>query len=195
MTDPKEMRLLQQRTNEEMKDEMKNRISMALKDPILQQGFEIICKENVELKHNKKTVVHLANCLEEKMKERIADLEKENAELKKKCYKKAVKDYCKLERENAELKKRLVSARAEFQRQYTDKQYWEQKANRLTTEWGKTLDQLTRAKNLIENIIRVTWGEGWNYSLDWKVKAEQFLGVEPIDKEKDAWQKYYDFGR
>lgn len=27
------------------RDEMKNRISMALKDPILQQGFEIICKE------------------------------------------------------------------------------------------------------------------------------------------------------
>ena len=35
---------------EELKDEMKNRISMALKDPILQQGFEIICKENTELK-------------------------------------------------------------------------------------------------------------------------------------------------
>ena len=31
------------------KDEMKNRISMALKNPILQQGFEIICKENAEL--------------------------------------------------------------------------------------------------------------------------------------------------
>ena len=31
-------------------DEMKSRISMALKDPVLQQGFEIICKENVELK-------------------------------------------------------------------------------------------------------------------------------------------------
>lgn len=31
-------------------DEMKNRISMELKDPILQQGFEIICKENAELK-------------------------------------------------------------------------------------------------------------------------------------------------
>ena len=31
------------------KDEMKNRISMALKDPVLQQGFEIICKENTEL--------------------------------------------------------------------------------------------------------------------------------------------------
>jgi hypothetical protein len=32
------------------KDEMKSRISMALKDPILQQGFEIICKENAELR-------------------------------------------------------------------------------------------------------------------------------------------------
>lgn len=35
---------------EELKDEMKNKISMALKDPILQQGFEIICKENAILK-------------------------------------------------------------------------------------------------------------------------------------------------
>ena len=37
------------------KEEMKNRISLALKDPMLQQGFEIICKENAELK---KTVEH-----------------------------------------------------------------------------------------------------------------------------------------
>lgn len=29
--------------------EMKNKISMALKDPILQQGFEIICKNLIEL--------------------------------------------------------------------------------------------------------------------------------------------------
>lgn len=33
------------------KDEMKNKISMALKDPILQQGFEIVCKENTELQN------------------------------------------------------------------------------------------------------------------------------------------------
>lgn len=32
------------------KDELKNRISMALKDLVLQQGFEIICNENSELK-------------------------------------------------------------------------------------------------------------------------------------------------
>lgn len=31
------------------KDEMKNRISFALKDPILQQGFECICKNLAEL--------------------------------------------------------------------------------------------------------------------------------------------------
>ena len=31
-------------------EELKDRISMALKDPILQQGFECICKENAELK-------------------------------------------------------------------------------------------------------------------------------------------------
>ena len=35
---------------EELKDEIKTRISMALKDPILQQGFEIICKRIAELK-------------------------------------------------------------------------------------------------------------------------------------------------
>lgn len=38
------------------KDEMKNKISMALKDPILQQGFECICKENAELKEENKKV-------------------------------------------------------------------------------------------------------------------------------------------
>lgn len=37
-------------TKNELKDELKNRISFALKDPMLQQGFEIICKENAELK-------------------------------------------------------------------------------------------------------------------------------------------------
>ena len=35
--------------------------------------------------------------------------------------------------------------------------------------------QLNEAKDLIRNLLRVTYGEGWNYSLDWKVKAEEFL--------------------
>lgn len=47
------------------KEEMKNRISLALKDPILQQGFEIICKENAELKEeNKKSNVLIVDIIE-----------------------------------------------------------------------------------------------------------------------------------
>lgn len=42
------------------KDELKNRISMALKDPVLQQGFEIICKENAGLKEEVKNNEDLA---------------------------------------------------------------------------------------------------------------------------------------
>lgn len=50
------------------KDEMKNRISLALKDPILQQGFEIICKENAELKgklENLQKYLDTQNCYRE----------------------------------------------------------------------------------------------------------------------------------
>ena len=44
------------------KDEMKDKISMALKDPILQQGFEVICKENSELKEQIKQMKCCENC-------------------------------------------------------------------------------------------------------------------------------------
>lgn len=47
-----------------VKDEMKNKISMALKDPILQQGFEIICKENAELKEEIEIHVLLMDIIE-----------------------------------------------------------------------------------------------------------------------------------
>ncbi len=36
-------------------------------------------------------------------------------------------------------------------------------------------DNLTKATDLLKKVIKVTWGEGWNYSLDVKVEAEQFL--------------------
>jgi hypothetical protein len=94
------------------KDEIKNRISMALKDPILQQGFEIICKnldelekENEKLKKRLSVLLSCKNCPDNKggficqkeyedkcltqkiqyikeMKEENTELEKENAELK-----------------------------------------------------------------------------------------------------------------
>lgn len=47
-------------TKDEMKDRMKDKISMVLQDPILQMGFEVICSK-------------------------LSRLEKENAELKEQC--------------------------------------------------------------------------------------------------------------
>lgn len=45
----------------------------------------------------------------------------------------------------------------------------------LKEEIAELKEQNNKAKELIRNIIRVTWGEGWNYDLGWKVKAEQFI--------------------
>lgn len=67
------------------KDEMKNRISMALKDPILQQGFEIICKNLSELEKENTELKDKLNNLASVAEVRLANwqkYEKENAELK-----------------------------------------------------------------------------------------------------------------
>ena len=68
------------------KDEMKNKISMALKDPTLQQGFEIICKgiaeleeENAELKNK----LEHRNCLD--CSNHSSKLRMKTLELEKKC--------------------------------------------------------------------------------------------------------------
>lgn len=71
---------LDKERKEELKDEMKNRISLALKDPILQQGFEIICKEIVELKADN-DARKFAMAMSEKVEKQLRE---ENAELKEK---------------------------------------------------------------------------------------------------------------
>ena len=55
------------------KDGMKDKISMALKDPILQMGFEVICsklsrleRENAELKEKISVLLSCKNCPENK---------------------------------------------------------------------------------------------------------------------------------
>ena len=70
------------------KDEMKNRISIALKGPILQKGFELICKKNIAL-------------------------EEENSELKEQCSILADCNTCfsSCKTENIEMKKRLNEAK------------------------------------------------------------------------------------
>ena len=90
------------------KDEMKDKISIALKNDVLQQGFEIIYKnlaelekENAELKEKISILLSCKNCPENKggwicekeyedkclaqKIEFIKELEKENAELKEQC--------------------------------------------------------------------------------------------------------------
>ena len=59
------------------KDEMKDKISMALKDLVLKQGFEIICKNLAELEKEK---CELLGIIQDKDKV-IQELKKENAEL------------------------------------------------------------------------------------------------------------------
>ena len=64
-------------------DEMKNRISLALKDPTLQQGFEIICKnltdlekENAELKDDNKVMADNYSKMEQKFYDNLTKAKK-----------------------------------------------------------------------------------------------------------------------
>ena len=82
-------------TKDEKKDEMKNRISMAHKDPILQQGFEIICKNLAELEEENNKLLDVISNYEVK----VADLEKQIEKMKccENCkHKKSEVDRCEL---------------------------------------------------------------------------------------------------
>ena len=70
------------------KEDMMNKISFALKDPILQMGFEVICRN-------------------------LTELEKENAELKEQCLILADCNTCNstCKTENIEMKKQLTKAK------------------------------------------------------------------------------------
>ena len=82
-----------------------NRATMQMAQDYLGRIKELE-KENAELKHNKKTIVHLADCLAEKMKERIEELE---TQLKwEQDTKSEIADFLgKANSENAELKKKI----------------------------------------------------------------------------------------
>ena len=191
------------------KDEMKNKISMALKDPTLQQGFEIICKENAELENDYKLIdksrEHLVQekynleykieNLENKIEhhqEVINTLQKKNAELSEKLNRhkhdcpncSAFGKHCPhrvngdpytydcyltvadLEKENAELKEYNKYLRRQrqggIQKQYNKVAIIKQQD-----------DQLTKAKEIIEKVAKM-----YRYSprVDEIIEqAEQFL--------------------
>lgn len=78
------------------------------------------------------------------------------------------KDVIRLIAENATLKKENEELRqaANFQMSSNMDRYFKLKRQE---------EKLIKARGLIRNLLRVTYGEGWNYSLEWKEKAEQFL--------------------
>jgi regulator of replication initiation timing len=156
------------------KDEMKNRISMALKDPILQQGFEIICKnldelekENEKLKKRLSVLLSCKNCPDNKGGF-ICQKEYEDKCLTQKIqYIKELKEEnTEFEKENANLKARLNAI------------------NLLTPELEKQSktkkQQLTQAKELLKKIEKIVYsGENeikrLSKIVDILAEAEQFL--------------------
>lgn len=160
------------------KDEMKNRISMALKDPILQQGFEIICKENAILKGRteefEKQILGLLYKYESVYK-RFPDLKdamdeaerilKENAELKEHIKADCIDcaDYIKnkrLEKENVELKLKLEALDGQIP--------WKDIKDK-----SEVIGQLTKAKDIIKKFLDNV--EPYSIDNDVLVEAEQFL--------------------
>jgi len=135
------------------KDEMKNRISMALKDPILQQGFEIICKN-------------------------LAELEKENAELRK------VAEFQQSSNmdthlENKKLKETLTVGTTWNKHLNSRNKALEEETNKYRNMVFDKMERLDKAKEIIKKLYsHIFQGIGFielnDYNIQ-KAEAEQFL--------------------
>ena len=87
-----------------------------------------------------------------------------------------IKANCDLAIEGRDIKiKELEQKLEQTEKDLADYQFNYPTIKELEKENVEVWGNLTKAKEIIKNIIRITWGEGWNYSLDWKVKAEQFI--------------------
>lgn len=117
------------------KDEMKNRISMALKDLLLQQGFEVICKENAELDCQVNRNKYCYSCI--------------NAT--DKCFKKEIgcpcEKYKSYKDENAELKEQLGDKFMQKQKDKADL-VW-----KLKTANEQKASQLYKAKEILRKFL------------------------------------------
>ena len=161
------------------KDEMTNRISMALKDPTLLQGFEVICKENAELDcqmNRNKCCYSCVNATD-------------------KCFRKEIECPCEKYKsykdENAELKEKLEVS--EKLRDYWKSSSfdWRHKCTRRKSfkVAVKAQKQLTKAKEIIKDYMIISKGAHTTvcgvpeenrtiYVLKLNEEAEQFLNKE-----------------
>lgn len=177
------------------KEEMKDRINMALTDPVLQRGFENICDENKELKTVKIPQLerriasirgaHSVDCKKlnarteqvERQKKRIAGLEKENNRLSRKCecltknnesLIDILNDVERLEKENSEMKEKNKSY----------EEIIDHSSTALMKEKLKNYKQLTKAKELLNEFMRISKVSDEDFEHDYTkliAKAEQFL--------------------
>lgn len=103
-----------QASDTEKLNDLKNRISFALKDATLAQGFEFICKRIAELEKGNEELVDKKTDLEK----RIFELEKENADLKAEIglnevtIQEQLKERVKVIKENEDLKKQISCYKA-----------------------------------------------------------------------------------
>ena len=157
------------------KDEMKDKISMVLKDSVLQQGFEIICKnlaelekENAELKEKISVLLSCKNCSENKGGW-ICVKEYEN-----KCLAQKIEYIKELKKENAELKG--IKDIATLIRANNDTVITLMQLNNMLVSKNQ---QLTKAKELIKKLVNEFYYlcELYNFATDYEClsEAEQFI--------------------
>ena len=125
---------------QKQKDEMKDKISFTLKDPILQQGFEIICKENAELDCQMNRNKYCYSCV--------------NAT--DKCFRNEIgcpcEKYKSYKDENAELKEQLGDKVMQKQKDKADL-VW-----KLKTANEQKASQLNKAKEIIKDYMTIVKG-------------------------------------
>ena len=152
------------------KGEMKDKISFALKDPILQQGFEIICKENAELDCQMNRNKYCYSC----------------ANVTDRCFRNEIgcpcTKYKSYKDENTELKEKL-NIRSCQNCKHNNKSCPSDGSCVHYNKWeGYKNPQLTRAKEIIKKLYsHVFQGMGFMEINDYnvlKAEAEQFLNSE-----------------
>lgn len=181
------------------KDEVKNKISMALKDPILQQGFEIICKAldtekqlNAEIKARfvkcntctdemkSKCLMFSENlCQGERCEELVdlisllnkSELQKENEKLKEQVS--YLKDNLRVARKDREdLQLDVAKGLKEFVKDYPATAF-----RYLANE--KYVEKLTKAKDLLVRLSSCLESHSNNnFEYELLKEAEQFLKEE-----------------
>ena len=96
--------------------------------------------------------------------------EKENL-----LFENAIEFLDKLEKENAELEaynEKLLDGDIEKHNKIVE---LKEQVDALVNVNIKAQNIIGKAKEIIKRLLKATYGEGWNYSLDVKVKAEDFL--------------------